>query len=213
MTVSILTKDGKEKSKLDLSAEIFDSEVNDHLLYEAVKIYLANQRQGTKKAKGRSEVSGGGAKPWRQKGTGRARAGSNTSPIWVRGGKAFGPSPSSYYSKLPKKLKRKAVISALTVKAREKAIKIIDSVAPGSPKTKEIQKVLDGLEVAGKKNLIVVKEYSENLTLASRNIPWLKVMRASDLNAYAILNAAFMIITEDALEEINKRYKEVKNEG
>ncbi len=189
MKAKLYQQNGTVKGDIDLPGTAFNAEVNEPVLYQVIKSYLANKRQGTSKTKGRAEVSGGGRKPWRQKGTGRARAGSNTSPIWVRGGKAFGPDPRDYYTVIPKRLKKIALVSALSSRAKEEKIIVVDEVECKEPKTKLITQMLEALAVSGKKNLLVVDTSgSKNIYLSGRNIKGLEIKPISEINAYDVVN-------------------------
>jgi large subunit ribosomal protein L4 len=204
---------GAFKSEIDLPASHFEAPVSKAAMYNAVDVYMGNQRQGTHKTKNRSEVSGGGKKPWKQKGTGRARQGSNTAPQWVRGGKAHGPLPHLYKRDINKKVKRRALLSALTVKANESAIYVIESLALAAPKTKDLVKLLLAAKLDGKKNLIVVPEADENLLLAARNIPPVLVQRVWDLNTYSLLNADNVIFTDAAVKALTSKPETAKAAG
>ena len=204
---------GAFKSEIDLPASHFEAPVSKAAMYNAVDVYMGNQRQGTHKTKNRSEVSGGGKKPWKQKGTGRARQGSNTAPQWVRGGKAHGPLPHLYKRDINKKVKRRALLSALTVKANESAIYVIESLALAAPKTKDLIKLLLAAKLDGKKNLIVVPEADENLLLAARNIPTVLVQRVWDLNTYSLLNADNVIFTDAAVKALTSKPETAKAAG
>jgi large subunit ribosomal protein L4 len=205
--VSVYTKEGKEKGKELLSDVLFNVPVNDALVYEYVKNYLANQRQGTSKAKTRSEVSGGTVKPWRQKGTGRARSGDNTSPIWVRGGKAFGPKPRDYYSLLPIKKRRAAFLCAISDKARKSKMVVVDDLAVASSKTKEFVAILKNLKLDYQKNLVVVDSFNKELFLAARNIKNTEIKKVTQVNAYDVLNAANLLISKKAIDVIKLKYE------
>ena len=170
MNAKVFTQDGKEKGTVELPEEIFGVEVNNALMHLIVKSYLANQRQGTAKTKSRTEVSGGGRKPFRQKGTGRARAGSNTSPVWVRGGKAFGAIPRNYGGTIPKKMRRAALCSALSSRAKDEKVMVIDRMTVEEPKTKLVNTILNGLSILNKKNLLIIDEGDRNIFLSGRNI-------------------------------------------
>jgi len=174
-------------------------------MYEAVKNYLANQRQGTQSAKTRGEVRGGGRKPWRQKGTGRARQGSTRSPQWVGGGVVFAPKPRDYSYKLPKKIKRLALKSALSSKVQDNEIIVVDSLVLDRPKTKDMLQVLSNLK-AGKKTLVVIPERDENVILASRNIPGVKTAYVNTINVYDILNCDSFLITKEAVNKVEEVY-------
>lgn len=196
---------GSQIGDVELSDDIFGVEINTHVMYEAVKNYLANQRQGTQSAKTRAEVRGGGRKPWRQKGTGRARQGSIRSPQWKGGGVVFAPKPRDYSYKLPKKIKRLALKSALSSKVQDKEIIVVDSLVLDAPKTKDMIKVLSNLK-ANKKTLVVIPERDENLILAARNIPGVKTAYVNTINVYDILNCDSFIITKDAVNKVEEVY-------
>lgn len=196
---------GSQIGDVELSDDIFGVEINTHVMYEAVKNYLANQRQGTQSAKTRAEVRGGGRKPWRQKGTGRARQGSIRSPQWKGGGVVFAPKPRDYSYKLPKKIKRLALKSALSSKVQDQEIIVVDSLVLDAPKTKDMIKVLSNLK-ANKKTLVVIPERDENLILAARNIPGVKTAYVNTINVYDILNCDSFLITKDAVNKVEEVY-------
>ena len=196
---------GSQIGDVELSDDIFGVKVNTHVMYEAVKNYLANQRQGTQSAKTRGEVRGGGRKPWRQKGTGRARQGSIRAPQWIGGGVVFAPKPRDYSYKLPKKIKRLALKSALSSKVRDNEIIVVDSLVLDKPKTKDMVKILSNLN-AGKKTLVVIPERDENVILASRNIPGVKTAFVNTINVYDILNCDSFLITKDAVNKVEEVY-------
>ena len=196
---------GSQIGDVELSDDIFGVKVNTHVMYEAVKNYLANQRQGTQSAKTRGEVRGGGRKPWRQKGTGRARQGSIRAPQWIGGGVVFAPKPRDYSYKLPKKIKRLALKSALSSKVRDNEIIVVDSLVLDKPKTKDMVKILSNLK-AGKKTLVVIPERDENVILASRNIPGVKTAYVNTINVYDILNCDYFLITKDAVNKVEEVY-------
>jgi large subunit ribosomal protein L4 len=197
--------DGAFKSEIDLPASHFEAPVSEAAMFNVVDVYLGNQRQGTHKTKNRAEVSGGGKKPWKQKGTGRARQGSNTAPQWVRGGKAHGPLPHGYRRDLNKKVRRRALLSALTTKANESAVYVIENLALSAPKTKDLIKLLAAAKLDGQKNLIVVPEADKNLLLAARNLPTVLVQRVGDLNTYSLLNAQNVIFTDAAVKALTAK--------
>ncbi|HNR47872.1 MAG TPA: 50S ribosomal protein L4 [Bacteroidia bacterium] len=188
--------------KVTLNKEIFGVEPNDHAIWLDVKSIQANQRQGTHKSKQRNEVSGTTKKLKRQKGTGGARAGSMKSPVFVGGGRVFGPQPRDYSFKLNKKVKRLARVSALSYKAQDNNITILENVNFSSPKTKEVVSLLKNLELTDKKVLLVTEQTNKNLFLSSRNLQRSKVVSASDINTYDILNAQNLVLTEGALPVI-----------
>lgn len=202
--VSVLNMEGKEVGKMDLLDSVFGIEVNEHLVHMAVVQHLANMRQGTQKAKTRSEVSGGGAKPWRQKGTGRARQGSTRSPQWTHGGVVFAPVPRDYSFKLNKKEKRIALKSALTNKANEGKIMVIDEIKFDEIKTKNFANFLKNINA--EKALVVIKENDTNTVLSARNIPTAKTAVADNINVYDIMNAKTLVLAKDAVEKIQEVY-------
>lgn len=191
--------------EIELNDSIFDIEVNEHVLYEAVKCQLANKRQGTQSAKTRAEVRGGGRKPWRQKGTGRARQGSIRSVQWVGGGVAFAPKPRDYSYSLPKKVRRLAMKSALSSKVQDKEIIVLDALSLEAPKTKEIVNLFKNVNAA-KKTLVVTAENDVNVVKSVRNIEGANVAHVSTLNVYDILNCDSFIITTDAVKKVEEVY-------
>lgn len=208
MNVDVYKIDGsKSGEQIELSEEIFGIEPNDHVIYLSVKAYLANQRQGTHKAKERSEVRGGGRKPWRQKGRGTARAGTTRSPLWVGGGTIFGPRPRNYRQKINKKVNRLARKSALSHKVKADQFMVIEDFNFDSPKTKEFVSILDALKVAGKKTLVLTNGLRENVYKSGRNIEKLSVVEANKASAYELLNTQVLLVEKgaiDVLEKINK---------
>ena len=203
MEVSVLDIKGQETGrKVALNDAIFGIEPNDHVLYLDVKQYLANQRQGTAKSKERSEMSGSTRKLGRQKGGGGARRGDINSPVLVGGARVFGPKPRNYSFKLNKKLKALARRSALSYKAQENAIVVVEDFTFEAPKTKSFVETLNNLKVADKKVLVVLPEANKNVYLSARNIQNAKVAIASDINTYGVLNAAQMVVTESAISAI-----------
>lgn len=200
MVVDVLNTEGKKVSEVDLPGEVFEGEVNEALFYEVVKMQLANRRRGCASTKTRAEVSGGGAKPWRQKGTGRARAGSIRSPIWRHGGTVFGPRPRDYSYKVPKKVVKGAVRSALRLKLREGKLRVLDSLELSEPKCKvalEFFKKI-GVEHA----LVVIDGRDRTLELAVRNLANYKVLDAGAINVYDILYYDELVLTRTALEKV-----------
>ena len=203
--VALYDINGSQVGDIELSDAIFGIEMNNHAMYEAVKNYLANQRQGTQSAKTRAEVRGGGRKPWRQKGTGRARQGSIRAPQWKGGGVVFAPKPRDYSYSIPKKVKRLALKSALTSKVVDKEIIVLDSLTLEQAKTKEMVKVLSNLK-ANKKSLIVIPERDEKVVRAASNIPGVKTAYVNTINVYDILNCDSFIITKDAVKKVEEVY-------
>jgi len=203
MQAEILNISGKKTSKkAELLDAIFNAEPNDHCIYLDVKQFLANQRQGTHKSKERAEIHRTTKKLKRQKGTGGARAGSMKSPLFIGGGRAFGPRPRDYSFKLNKKVKRVARISALTYKAKDNAITIVEDFNFEAPKTKNYSDLLTNLNLAGKKTLLVLPDHNKNVYLSARNLQGAKVVNATDINTYDILNAGNVIIAESSLKVI-----------
>ena len=205
-TVAVYNTEGKEVDKLELNDAVFGVEINEHLVHMAVVAQLANKRQGTQSAKTRAEVRGGGRKPWRQKGTGRARAGSTRSPLFAGGGVIFGPKPRNYDLAMPQKARKLALKSALS--AREAQLVVVkDFSAISEPKTKLLTASLKSLQVSGKVLLIADTNLDENknLLLAGRNIPTLKMILPSNLNVKDLLEADFVVITESAINDITER--------
>jgi len=195
---------GEAAADVELPASLFDQQVNEHLLYQAVRTYLANQRQGTHKVKSRVEVSGGGRKPWKQKGTGRARSGSNTSPVWVGGGRAHGPEPHSYRVELPKKQRRLALTSALSLKAREARVAILDDPGFDAPKTKAVADLLKKLGLGTAKTLLVTGGHDENLWKSCRNMARLHATTAYQVHTYALLDCETVVFTKSGLERLTE---------
>ena len=204
MEVSVLNINGQETGrKVQLNDAIFGIEPNDHVLYLDVKQYLANQRQGTAKSKERSEVSGSTRKLGRQKGGGGARRGDINSPVLVGGGRVFGPKPRNYSFKLNKKVKALARKSALSYKAQESAIVVVEDFTMEAPKTKDFVNITKNIKVEGKKLLLLLPEVNKNVFLSSRNLQRTNVLTATQLNAYKVLNADVLVITENSLKAID----------
>jgi large subunit ribosomal protein L4 len=207
MELTIYTTTGTQTSKKAvLSQEVFGIEPNTHAIYLAVKQYLADQRQGTHKAKQRNEVAGSTRKLKRQKGTGGARAGSILSPLFPGGGRIFGPVPRDYSFKLNKKLKSLARRSALSLKAQAEAITVVEDFVMETPKTKSFVAMAEALNLAGKKVLLVVAETDHNICLSVRNLPKVKVLQVANLNTYDVMNAGVMLFTESALAKVNENF-------
>lgn len=203
MVVEVLNINGKETGRtVELSDAVFGLEPNNHAVYLDVKQYLANQRQGTHKAKERGEIAGSTRKIKKQKGTGTARAGSIKSPVFVGGGRIFGPRPKDYTQKLTKGLKKVARKSALSLKAKEKAVIVLEDFDFDTPSTKGFANVLKALELDGKKSLFVLGDSNKNVYLSSRNLKGSEVVTSSELNTYKIVNANSIVVLEGALEGI-----------
>ncbi|GAB4074362.1 50S ribosomal protein L4 [Barrientosiimonas marina] len=198
--VALLKQDGSQAGDVELNDAVFGIEPNTHVMHEAVVMQRSSMRQGTHDVKNRSEVRGGGSKPWRQKGTGRARHGSTRSPIWVGGGTVFGPTPRSYGFKMPKKARRLALRSALSSKVQDDNVVVLDDIAFDAPKTKEAVKMLDALSVDDKV-LIVTADRDANVVRSANNLPNAHVITVDDVNVLDLLSYDELIITKDAAEK------------
>ena len=202
--VSVYNIEGKEVGSLELNDEVFGVEINEHLVHMAVVSQLANNRQGTQSAKTRAEVSGGGRKPWKQKGTGHARQGSTRSPQWTGGGVVFAPKPRDYSFKMNRKEKRIALLSALTSRALEKKIVVLDDLRFDQIKTKAFTSVLNNLNL--NKALVVLNDNDKNVILSARNIPTVKVSLTNTINVYDILKYDTLVVTKAAVATIEEVY-------
>ncbi|WP_127849290.1 50S ribosomal protein L4 [Lacticaseibacillus hulanensis] len=201
--VTLYKQDGSENGTVELNDAIFAIEPNENVVFDAILMQRASLRQGTSKVKNRHEVSGGGRKPWRQKGTGRARQGSIRSPQWRGGGIVFGPHPRSYSYKLPKKVRRLALKSVLSEKVAESALVAVDAFSFDAPKTKDFAKSLKSLNAEGK-TLVVLEAGNDNAALAARNLPNVKVVDAEGINVLDIVNAKKLVVTQAALQKIEE---------
>ncbi|MDZ4713485.1 MAG: 50S ribosomal protein L4 [bacterium] len=205
MELKVYKLDGSESGQtISLPKEVFEVEPNQHVIYQAVRTYLSNQRQGTHKTKGRSEVRGGGKKPFRQKGTGRARQGTSRSPIMVGGGNIFGPKPHTYKLIIPKKVARLARKSALSIKAKENEIMIIEDFTFESPKTKDLFNILKSLKIEDKKTLLLVAEKNDNVYRSGRNIEKLNVLISDKAATYDLLNNKLLLLQRSAVDVLCK---------
>lgn len=205
MKVQVLDQSGKPVEEMSVPEEVFNYPVKEHLVYETVVNYLANQRQGTASTKTRAEVSGGGRKPWRQKGTGRARAGSNRSPLWRHGGTTFGPKPRDYSYELPKKARKNALKSALAAKLAENLLLVVNEINISQPKTKEAAAWLKNMKIDSA--LIVDSKENNNLFLAVRNIPEVKAVEGEKLNTYDVLRYKWLVFSQQAFNSLVERLK------
>ena len=203
--VPVINVSGEKVSEIELKDSVFGIEINTHVMHAVVKNYLANQRQGTQSTKTRAEVRGGGRKPWRQKGTGRARHGSSRSPIWVGGGVIFAPKPRDYSYKLPKKVRRLAMKSALSSKVKDEQIIVLDNLPMERPKTKEMANILKNLKVDGKA-LIVMEQVDQSVIRSARNLQGVETALVNTLNVYDILKYDHFIITRNAVEKVEEVY-------
>ena len=203
-TVAVYNIEGKEVDKLELNDNVFGVEINEHLVHLAVVSQLANGRQGTQSAKTRSEVSGGGRKPWRQKGTGHARQGSTRSPQWTGGGVVFAPKPRDYSMKMNKREKQIAIKSALTSKVQDSKLIVVDEFKLDEIKTSKFAQILDNLKAP--KALVVTKDKDEKVVLSARNIPTVKSTMTNSINVYDILKYDSLVITKDAVAAIEEVY-------
>jgi large subunit ribosomal protein L4 len=208
LTLPIYNTEGKEIDKIKLDAAVFDGEINRDAIYQAVVAYRAAQRRGLAATKTRGEVSGGGVKPWRQKGTGRARVGSIRSPLWRHGGVTFGPHPRDFAYALPAKIKAVALKSSLRAKIKENNLLVLEDFNLKEPRTKEASTILNNLKIAPKKSaLLLLNKFEKNIKLAFRNIESLRVNLAKDTHAYEVLSARKLIITKDGLGALVARLK------
>lgn len=203
-TVGLFNKEGQKIGDVQLSDQVFGVEVNQYALHQVVVALLANKRQGTQSAKTRSEVSGGGIKPWRQKGTGRARQGSIRAPQWIHGGVVFAAKPRDYRISVPKSMRRVAMKSALTSKVQDQELVVVDTLELEAPKTKEMVKMLDAFDA--KKTLIVTKNSNENVYKSARNIKNVSVLPVNNLNVYDLLKYDKLVITKEAVSQIEEVY-------
>ena len=205
--VSLLNQKGEKLESINLSDNVWNIEVNDAVLHNHLVLSLASLRQGTAKTKGRSEISGGGRKPWRQKGTGRARQGSIRATQFRGGATVFGPTPRSYKKKMNKKERRLALLSALTYKNKDNELMVIDNISCESGKTKDFVKILEELKIADKKILIVVSELDEKLILASRNLTNVLILLPDELNTLDVVNSDIMVVEKEAIKLIEEVLK------
>ena len=202
--VSVYNMEGKEVGSIELNDAVFGVEVNEHLVHMAVVSQLANKRQGTQSAKTRSEVSGGGKKPWRQKGTGHARQGSTRAPQWTGGGTVFAPKPRDYSFKMNRKEKRAALFSALSSKVADNKIVVVDEFKLDEIKTKKFVEVMNNLKVS--KALVVLEGENKNVVLSGRNIPTVKVSATNEINTYDVLKYDTLVVTKAAVEKLQEVY-------
>lgn len=203
--VALFNIQGEQVGEVELSEDVFGAEIRPDIMHQVVKNYLANQRIGSASTLTRAEVAGGGRKPWRQKGTGRARHGSIRSPIWRKGGIVFGPKPRSFKYSLPKKLRKLALRSALSAKVEASELILLDDLTMGAPKTKEMVSILNNLK-ANTKSLIVISSKNENVEKSARNLPGVKAVNVNILNVYDILNHDNLIITKEAAQRVEEVY-------
>ena len=206
MKIEVLDNKGNKIEDIELDNKVFGQENNPDLLSQYIHIYRTNQRQGTSSTKTRAEVSGGGRKPWRQKGTGRARHGSIRSPIWVKGGIAHGPKPIDYALKMPKKMKKKAMQCALSNKLKDGEIKVINEIKISKPSTKDMVNLMEKVKLS-EKTLVVMEKSDSNVLKSAANLPRLNVMVGDSLNVYELLNAKQVLFTKNALLNLQKKYK------
>jgi large subunit ribosomal protein L4 len=202
MEFEVLTREGVSSGKIDLPDGVFNVKASKHLMHETIRSYMANQRHGSSSTKGRSEVRASGKKPWKQKGLGRARSGTAASPIWVGGGVAHGPKPRDYYFSLPKKARRLAIRAALSDKAREGDLKIVESLGVSEAKTKKAIELMHSLGVSDKKCLFVLLKKSQDMIRATDNIPGAKTTVAGDINVHDVLSSEAVVIDKDAVGAI-----------
>jgi large subunit ribosomal protein L4 len=206
METKIYDLQGKEKGTMNLPT-IFETKISPALMHEVVVGFLSGLRSGTHSTKTRAEVSGGGRKPWKEKGTGNARAGSNRSPLWRKGGIIFGPKPRSYYQNLPQQKRRLSLQMALTAKTNEGTLMVIDSFVVAEPKTKKMVEILSNLKLVDDKVLVVVEKIDANMKMAARNVQNLVIAEAKNINTYQVLWAKKVVLTSAAVEMLNSRQK------
>ncbi len=204
--LDVLNVSGQKVSEIELNESVFGIEPNIPVMHEVVKNYLANQRQGTQSAKTRAEVSGGGRKPFRQKGTGNARQGSITAPHYIGGGVVFAPKPRSYRYTLPKKVRRLALKSAFSAKVMENEMIVLDALSLDAPKTKDMIKIMNDIKVTGKKVLFVTGEVEQNVVKATGNLEGVKTTFVGEINVYDILNHDYFVVTKNAVEKLEEVY-------
>lgn len=202
MQIDVYTIDGQKSGTMELPDDIFNVEPHEHAMHLAVKVYLANQRQGTHKTKTRTEVSGGGKKPWKQKGRGTARSGSSRSPIWVGGGTIHGPKPHKYTLGLPKKVKRLARKSALSLRVKENNLMVVDDFSFDTIKTKRMAEVIKKLRIENEKTLLLLPVMDENVILSARNIAKFQTMQAENVSAYDILNHKKIVLCKSSVQKV-----------
>lgn len=205
LKVDVLNIDGKKVGELELSEKIFDTEIKEYAVHQVVVAQLANKRQGTQSAKTRAEVSGGGKKPWRQKGTGRARQGSIRSPQWIHGGVVFAPKPRDYSIGVSKTLRRVAMTSVLTSKIKEESMIVLDNITFDAPKTKKIIEVLNNLKI-DKKTLLITENVERSVYRSSTNLKDLKVIPVNNINVYDLLKYEKLVMTQGAVKKLEEVY-------
>ena len=199
--------EGGLKGEVDLPEIVFGVEPNEHVLWQSVKVYQANQRQGNAATKTRSLVSGGNVKPWKQKGTGRARHGTTRSPIWVGGATTFGPRPRDYAQSLPRKVRRLALTSAMSLRAREGNVTVVDDFALESPRTRTVAGFMKSAGLAGKKVCFITQEATETVVKSCRNLAGVEVLTGSALNVYDLMNAQVLVVTQGALKGLEEAFR------
>lgn len=208
--IAVFSKLGKEIKTIELNADIFDSKINTRLLEMVVRLFANNKRTGNAHTKTRGEVRGGGKRPWRQKGTGRARSSSNRNPLWRGGGTVFGPRKRDIYNTIPKQMRNKALVSALAKKFKDKKIIVVDDLTVTSPKTRDFFSVLTSLKIDAKKVLWVTKGLDANAQMATRNIEKLSVKSVADVNAYSIMRKNVILLDAESLESLSVRVLKTK---
>lgn len=208
-TINVFTKDGKEKEQITLNDAIFGARVNKRLLDDVVRLYGNNKRTGNSSTKTFGEVRGGGKKPWKQKGTGRARTSSIRNPIWRGGGIVFGPRPRDIYFSIPQKMRQKAIISALSQKFKDADIIVVDDFGLTAPKTKEMATMVKSLDIASKSVLCLVSEKGEKVARASQNLPRFSLKTVDEFNAYHVMRKKKILVEKQAIEKLEERLKDI----
>lgn len=205
MQTKLFDKIGQESGTVELDKKIFAQKINKALIWETINVLRDNRRKGQASTKTKAEVSGGGKKPWRQKGIGWARHGSTRSPIWRGGGVTFGPKPRDYTTSMPKKKKLGALLASLSAKAQESKILVIEDIELDAPKTKNFVKILKDIKIDKAKTLVAVDAIQKNILMASRNVPNVQLKRANDINCYDVLSAEYLLITKKGLKKLEQR--------
>lgn len=205
MQTKLFDKIGQESGTVELDEKIFAQKINKALIWETINVLMDNRRKGQASTKTKAEVSGGGKKPWRQKGIGWARHGSTRSPIWRGGGVTFGPKPRDYTTSMPKKKKLGALLASLSAKAQESKILVIEDIELDAPKTKNFAKILKDIKLDKARTLVAVDAIQKNILMASRNVPNVQLKRANDINCYDVLSAEYLLITKKGLKKLEQR--------
>ncbi len=203
-SAKLFKSSGDSSGTVELPAALFEAPCHEHVVYEAVKAYLASQRQGNHSVKHRHDMKGGGAKPWRQKGSGRARAGSNISPLWRGGARAFGPVPRDYGYRVPRGIRRAAIKGVLTQRARQEAVLVLEALAPEAPRTRDMAAMLKKMGLADRRTLVITPEANRNVVLGARNLPGVETRPANALTAYDLVSHDALVLTREAIQKLSE---------